>query len=338
MKRYQTSTFLLATALALFLPRIAGATILSSQPQINAVFPFPNENKYYGNQAIWSNETGATTTIYAIFIRAKLASSTPNVQIADITTYTHLGSTGTFECFNNLGNHPSGIKETLKCICGDYDTTSYCDVPPSHILQFNFNHTGSYVFDNFLDIEFSGLDLGAIPVGAIWVSGDDTYLVNPVLVYPNPKFAQMAWFLCDDVSTSTACVAREFSIIPPYNYGYSSSLCDDIVPESIFDVYNGTKKALCEMSQFLFVPATTSVANFQNLTTTFQQKAPFAYFYAISDTLSSLSSTSTPAFTLATTTGALNTSIFQPLKTGLTWILWLMFGVFCIKRIAKFDF
>ena len=338
MKRYQTSAFLISAALAIFLPQIAGANIISKQPQINTVFSFPNENKYYGNQDIWTNKTGATTTIYAIFIRAALSDNIP-IKVTDITSYTHLSSTGGFYCFNNLGQPPSGTKETLKCVCDAGSPSQFCFVPPNHTLQFSFPVSGSSLFSMGESAEFSGLDVGGFPSGgSVWVSGDDSYLVNPAFVYPNPKFTQLAWFICDDVSTSTACVAPEFSIIPPYNYGYSSSLCDDIVPESIFDVYNGTKKSLCEISQFLFVPATTSVSSYQNLTTAFQQKAPFAYFYTISNTLSSLSSTSTPAFSLASSTGALNTSIFQPIKTGLTWILWIMFGIFCIKRIAKFDF
>lgn len=89
---------------------------------------------------------------------------------------------------------------------------------------------------------------------------------------------------------------------------------------------------------WLFYPSNLSAQNFQSLSVPLQQKAPFAYFYSIKNSLSLLSSTTTPTFALSTTTGALNTSIFQPIKTGLTWILWLMFAVWLIKRIGAFDF
>jgi hypothetical protein len=130
--------------------------------------------------------------------------------------------------------------------------------------------------------------------------------------------------------------------IPVSPYPASSTpldLCADIKPESNFDVVGGVQWGLCNVYQWLFVPQSVSVDNFKSLGIILEQKAPFAYFYTIKNSLSALTSTSTPAFSLvASSTGALNTSIFQPLKIGLTWLLWLMFGIFVIKRIAKFDF
>ena len=109
-------------------------------------------------------------------------------------------------------------------------------------------------------------------------------------------------------------------------------------PASIFNVVEGVQWALCNVANWLFVPSGVSVQNYQDLTITFQEKAPFAYFFAVKNSLNSLSATGTPAYVLSSTTGAIGTTIFTPLKTGLTWLLWLIFGIFCIKRIAKFDF
>lgn len=132
----------------------------------------------------------------------------------------------------------------------------------------------------------------------------------------------------------------------PYSYPLAApeasttpmELCEGIAPASMFDVAGGVQWALCNISQWLFVASNVSVQNFQSLGNTFQQKAPFAYFYSVIGAFNNFSASTTPAFTLSSSTGAFNTSIFQPIKTGLTWILWLMFGVWCVKRIAKFDF
>jgi len=99
------------------------------------------------------------------------------------------------------------------------------------------------------------------------------------------------------------------------------------------DVFSG---ALCRVITFLFVPTSTSLNQFSNLKDLITTKPPFGYWTSIKNYLNNLSSTSTPAFTLTAEIG--NITIFNTLKTGLTWILWLFFGFWIIKRIAKFDF
>jgi len=84
------------------------------------------------------------------------------------------------------------------------------------------------------------------------------------------------------------------------------------------------------------VPTSTSLNQFSNLKDLITTKPPFGYWTSIKNYLNNLSSTSTPAFTLTAEIG--NITIFNTLKTGLTWILWLFFGFWIIKRIAKFDF
>jgi hypothetical protein len=132
----------------------------------------------------------------------------------------------------------------------------------------------------------------------------------------------------------------------PYSYPLASStasttalsLCEGIKPENIFDVVNGVQWALCNVYQWLFVPSDVSIGNFQSLSEPLQQKAPFAYFYSVVNNFTGLSSNANPAFNLSSSTGAFGTIIFQPIKTGLTWLLWFAFVFWVIKRIANFDF
>jgi len=99
------------------------------------------------------------------------------------------------------------------------------------------------------------------------------------------------------------------------------------------DVFAG---ALCKVITFLFVPTSGSLNQFSNLKDIIATKPPFGYFTSIKGYLSNLSSTSTPAFVL--TPEIANIPLFNTIKTGLIWILWLFFGIFVIKRIARFDF
>jgi len=88
---------------------------------------------------------------------------------------------------------------------------------------------------------------------------------------------------------------------------------------------------------WLFKPSTASVEIFSGLKTTLETKAPFAYFVSVKNSLSGFSTTTAPNFVLASSTGITN-SIFTPLKTGLTWLLWIIFGFWLIRKISNFNF
>jgi hypothetical protein len=88
---------------------------------------------------------------------------------------------------------------------------------------------------------------------------------------------------------------------------------------------------------WLFRPQQSSLEQFTTLQTTMESKAPFAYFVTIKNALSGLSGSSTPAFSLAGSTAVTN-SFFNPLKIGLTWILWIVFAFWVIRKISNFNF
>jgi hypothetical protein len=325
----------------------AKATILAEQHDTNASFTLPKNDYVYGNLNIWTNNTTATTTIYAVFIRANLPVGKTAIQVFERDENSnfvrYFGGGGLFDCTNKSGAQPTGIEETLKCVCNGYDTPyTECAVPPSHSLDLVPEYqTGNYIDYYYGWTEtFRGIDTRVLQFGQEYVKGTG-FLNDALIVYPNPEFWHLAYFLCDNNATSSACVSKEFTEVPPNVISAptaTSSACVNLKPESIFDVVNGVQYALCNISQWLFVPSSVSVEKFTGLKTTFEQKAPFAYFYAIKDAFTNLSPTSTPAFVIGSSTGAIGTNIFQPLKTGLAWVLWFMFGIFVIKRIAKFEF
>lgn len=88
---------------------------------------------------------------------------------------------------------------------------------------------------------------------------------------------------------------------------------------------------------WLLKPQQASFNQFNGLQGIVQQKAPFAYFYLVKTALSSFNASSSPAFTL-TSMSSVNNNIFNPIKTGLTWILWIIFAFWVIRNIRDLNF
>lgn len=93
--------------------------------------------------------------------------------------------------------------------------------------------------------------------------------------------------------------------------------------------------SLCKLGTFLFLPSQDSLDRFSDLKDQISAKVPFGYLPLIQDAYEGLSTT-TPAFALATST-ALTESIFTPIRTGLTFIIWIMFVLLLFNRIKHFE-
>lgn len=85
---------------------------------------------------------------------------------------------------------------------------------------------------------------------------------------------------------------------------------------------------------FAFVPDVDSFDKFISLKDDLIDKPPFGYFALLADGLSNITSTSSPAFTLASEEN-ITTNIFDPIKDGLTWLLWFAFGIWLYKRVKS---
>ena len=107
------------------------------------------------------------------------------------------------------------------------------------------------------------------------------------------------------------------------------------LPAGTCDNLNTIAGAFCKVFVYLFYPDSATLTQYSNLQTLIANKMPFGYFTSVKNYLNNLSSTSTPAFSL---TGLSDIPLFDTIKTGLTWILWLIFGFWVIKRVARFEF
>lgn len=81
----------------------------------------------------------------------------------------------------------------------------------------------------------------------------------------------------------------------------------------------------------VFMPSSSSLAQFNGLYTTYANKPPFGYITAIQTQLREINDTGTSIFTLFSLP-VLNTYIFTPLRVAFTWIFWLGFAFLLFKR------
>jgi hypothetical protein len=85
---------------------------------------------------------------------------------------------------------------------------------------------------------------------------------------------------------------------------------------------------------FAFVPSVDSFDKFIELKDLVIKKPPFGYFALLVGGLTGINATSSPAFTLASEDN-ITTNIFDPIKTGLTWLLWFAFGIWLYRRVKE---
>jgi len=86
---------------------------------------------------------------------------------------------------------------------------------------------------------------------------------------------------------------------------------------------------------WIFKPSTQVLDYWHGIKAMVASKPPFGYYALIKGGFDELSSEATPAFSLQTTTTT-DSYIFTPLKTGLGWIFWILFGVWFLKRFIHF--
>jgi len=97
----------------------------------------------------------------------------------------------------------------------------------------------------------------------------------------------------------------------------------------------GWQYSLCYLFAFLFSADYGDLNQFSNLKGMMEKKPPMGYFYAAKTALSGIA-TSSKAFEIGTL-GPISTYIFDPLKTGLSVVMWFLFGFWVYNRIRNLE-
>jgi len=87
-----------------------------------------------------------------------------------------------------------------------------------------------------------------------------------------------------------------------------------------------------ELAAFLFIPSDDATGQFSSLIETIKQKPPFGWIVETFDSLESIDpATATATFTLEQVT-PITTAIFDPIRTGLSWLLYFIFAFYLFNR------
>lgn len=84
---------------------------------------------------------------------------------------------------------------------------------------------------------------------------------------------------------------------------------------------------------FLFSPSSASLNQFNTLGSLLQNKPPIGYFTALKSSFTGIASGSA---TVSIGIGGFH-AIFDPLRTGLIWLLWIFYLIFLLKRFIHFN-
>ena len=119
---------------------------------------------------------------------------------------------------------------------------------------------------------------------------------------------------------------------PIFSENSASSTCSQ---------YGFIGNSICEAGLFLgnvlFIPSTSTLAQWGSLSDLIKTKPPVGYFYAALDALNSLRSGSGANLLISSSTLLAFSVVFNPLDTGLAVILWIVFAFYIIKRLKQVE-
>jgi len=84
---------------------------------------------------------------------------------------------------------------------------------------------------------------------------------------------------------------------------------------------------------FLFKPSQNSFQSYIDLKEEIQYKPPFGYFFAVKNAFDDFNATTTPAYTWEIP--SILSDMFAPIKTGFSWLLWILFGFWVFRTLSK---
>ena len=151
-------------------------------------------------------------------------------------------------------------------------------------------------------------------------------------------------------STYTAYVSLYPATIPDLQYGQKTVefnvVHDTFAKLGVPNVHDftGVATSTCDVLNisgcmqnallFVFYPSETILNNFAELGSLIATKPPFGYIAVYTTQLAGLSSSGAGSFTLATENN-IKTIIFDPLRTGLGYVLWVCFAFWIFHRVRK---
>jgi hypothetical protein len=266
-----------------------------------------------GNSNSWfaSSTDGGLTYAFALtlsgtstdYINIVYPTST---QTADFNSW-HIDYGFSTSTLINAGHSVKYSQNLSGCVGYNNGSGCYWDFEPTHtqneiyapVVKLNDLPVGSYQAQAFLHND--EVDVATSSIISFYITGQPP--ISSLFVMPTSTWA-----------TSTLPI---------------QITCD---PNDNFFQYS-----FCKLLTFLFVPNSDTLNKFSTLTSGITTKAPLGYFTSITEAIGDFSSSS-PAFALdIDENDPFYTTFLDPIRTGLTWILWLALAFWIFHRFRHFN-
>ena len=151
-------------------------------------------------------------------------------------------------------------------------------------------------------------------------------IISFTIIGENPNLGGYGGYTPPTYPTSTASSTEWVMTCDPNDPFWDRSLCQ---------LASWVVNSILGVIKFLFVPSNTIFDQWTSLYQMISAKPPVGYFYAIINVVNQVGATSKPAFVLAGVSSL--GSFFDPIKTGIAWLLWFGFAFWIFNRIRHLD-
>jgi len=158
---------------------------------------------------------------------------------------------------------------------------------------------------------------------------DGTFLTNPPLTLFTGEFRIRA-FACDGFEDTDACTGPSNDVDIVVLFGGEDPI-ELIFVDQDFGLLGN---ALFDVLKFLFLPGENAFDPLQQIIGLIRSKPPLGFFDIVKDSISGIGVTGS-AFALAGTSGL--SIVLNPLKIGISFILWTLFTFWLFRRITSFE-
>jgi len=198
---------------------------------------------------------------------------------------------------------------------------------------FNDVDFGKY---NYVSGELTDLETGltvTLPKQYISLSGTDDYDFTSTLIEGH-LYMWRPFIHSTGTTTPTIYGNNNFFDVVTYSGGYTpfptpdaTTTLPELTLECSDDLITGS---VCKVFGYLFVPSASTLDKFSNLWQSVKTKRPFGYVTKTIEQLNDLNDTGSSAFTLGTV--PFMDSVFTPLRTAVSGILWALFAIYFYQR------
>lgn len=211
--------------------------------------------------------------------------------------------------------------------CSDVKIGIYNSLAPDYYSNFtgygvhNFPYTCDFIFNSVINYR----DIYLVTIGSLIAPTDFGFIYSPL------NAGQYVIYNSNNIATGIKSGGASFILalndFSTSSYGSSDFFKDLTTENQIYFTCSGVTDISCYLKNALIwsiTPSENTLTRFTSISDILKMKAPFGYAFKVYESLSGINTSGTPAYTLQQVT-PITVTIFTPLKTGITWFLYIGF-------------